>query len=682
MATAAQATAPGSGPAGHDVEPVSLAGRFEIQPGTPLPALDGPAGKAYAVRALRDRRMDVFAIVSTSGVPARMDLLSGIRGVEHVALMRMVEWGMVDWPLDGLKRIVFILENPGGRRLMNSLNDTREQMTEEQITRAVIQPLASALRELSSRGIVHGDIRPTNIFLRDQGTAGVMLGECVSAVTSFGQAPLFLTIERSMAQPSGRGVGTTADDLYALGVTVLLLFLGRNPVRHLDDEAMLQAKLDRGTYPALVGTARLSLNLMEPLRGLLADDPKMRWTLNDLDLWLSGRRLSPKQPQVPRKAARPFEFSGAAYWHCRGLARVFARNPAAAVPVIENGDLDRWLRRSLGDEARAEAVATAVDSAGANKGGNFEERLVARVCIALDPPAPIRYKQKAVMIDGFGTAMAEAFARNEGYQALGEAISAQLPMFWVSMQNEFKAEYVPLSQTFDALRTLLERLGSGYGIERVLYELNPMQPCFSPMVRNHMVTSANELLTALEEVAGQPGRPREPIDRHVAAFLIARYRKLDERLIALTTPSGETLRRISAMVNVLAEVQKRYGPASLPNLCGWMIDLIGPAIDRFHSRAHRAKLRGEAARAAAEGNLLGLLKLIDDPAAIRKDEIEFARARREFQIAGREVEKLKREIANRTEIAESSGRQAAAVVSSVFATVALVGIGVYMVMLR
>jgi serine/threonine protein kinase len=209
-----------------------------------------------------------------------------------------------------MKKIVFILENPGGRRLMNSLNDTRDQMTEEQITRAVIAPLASAMRELSSRAIVHGDIRPTNIFLRDQGTSGIMLGECVSAVTSFGQAPLLLTIERAMAQPSGRGVGTTADDLYALGVTILLLFMGRNPVRQLDDEAMLQAKIDRGTYPALVGTSRISLNLMEPLRGMLADDPKLRWSLNDLELWLSGRRLSPRQPQVPRKASRPFDFAG------------------------------------------------------------------------------------------------------------------------------------------------------------------------------------------------------------------------------------------------------------------------------------------------------------------------------------------------------------------------------------
>jgi hypothetical protein len=281
-----------------------------------------------------------------------------------------------------------------------------------------------------------------------------------------------------------------------------------------------------------------------------------------------------------------------------------------------------------------------------------------------------------------GAALADAFVRNEGYQALGEAISAQLPSFWVNMQPEFKAEHVPLVQAFDALRTQLERLGSGYGIERVLYELNPMMPCYSAMIRNHMVTSANELLSALEEVAGQPARPREPMDRHIAAFLIARYRKLDERLIVLTTPGGEDLRRISALLNVLADVQKRFGPASLPNLCAWMVELMGPAIERFHSRAHREKLQNEATRMAHEGNLAVLLKLIDDPAAIRKDEIEFAKARRLFQLAKREVDKLKLEISDRDEIMETSGRQVAAIVGSMLATLAFVGIVVYRLVLR
>src|SRR3954466_8276049 len=95
-------------------------------------------------------------------------------------------------------------------------------------------------------------------------------------------------------------------------------------------------------------------------------------------------------------------------------------HPAAAVPLVENGELDRWLRRSLGDDVRAEAVASAVEPAGvAGRGANFEDRLISRGGLAVQPAGPIRYKQKSVMVDGFGAALADAFVRNEGYQALG-----------------------------------------------------------------------------------------------------------------------------------------------------------------------------------------------------------------------------------------------------------------------
>jgi len=136
------------------------------------------------------------------------------------------------------------------------------------------------------------------------------------------------------------------------------------------------------------------------------------------------------------------------------------------------------------------------------------------------------------------------------------------------------------------------------------------------------------------------------------------------------------------LLNVLADVQKRFGPVSLPNLCAWMVELMGPVIERFHSRAHREKLQSEAMKMAHEGNLAALLKLIDDPAAIRKDEIDFAKARRQFQLAKREVDKVKLEILDREEIMETSGRQVAAVVSSVLATIALVGIVVFRLVLK
>jgi hypothetical protein len=676
MATAAQTTLETTAvPGAPAVEPVLLGGKIEILPGSPLPGLNAAGGPAFAARSQRDRKAELFAVVCNSGLPPRTDSLSALRSAEHPSLMHLHDWGVVDWTPEGVRRFVLVFERPAGRRLVGATGEGREPMTEDQVTRLVIEPLVGALSELQSRAIVHGDIRPTNLFLREQASGVVMLGECVSTLPSYAQEPMFLTIERAMAQPAGRGPGTVADDLYALGVTVLLLLLGRNPVKHLDEEAVLQAKIERGSYPALVGQQRISLNMMEPLRGLLSDDPKQRWSLQDLELWLSGRRLSPKQPQVPRRGARPFEFQGQSLLHSRALARAFARSPIMAAHAIESGELDRWLRRSLGDDARADAVQSAVDSAaGAGRSGGYEDRLVSRVAMALDPPAPIRYKGRAVMVDAIGGALAEAFALDQSPQPVAEVVAAQLPMFWVNVQPEFRAEYVPLVQTFDTMRSFLERPGPGFGVERVLYELNPTMACISPIVRSHLPFTPTELLAALEAVSASPNRPSEPFDRHIVAFLAARFRKLDERIYALIGGGGEATKRTTAMLNVLGDVQRRFGPASLPGLCGWMAELIEPAVDRFHSRPKRERLRIDTQKAARTGEIVNLLRLVDDPDQIRKDEMGFQAARKEYARMEREIDRLQREIDNRDEVAETLGRQVAAVASNVLAALLLVGI--------
>jgi hypothetical protein len=126
-------------------EPISLAGKYDILPDMPLPALNGPGGPAYAVRGIRERRMELFALVCNAGVPPRMEILSAMRGVEHPAMMRLLDFGVVDWTPDGSRRLVLILEKPGGKQLMPSLADTRDPMPEDQLTRLVLLPLCSAL---------------------------------------------------------------------------------------------------------------------------------------------------------------------------------------------------------------------------------------------------------------------------------------------------------------------------------------------------------------------------------------------------------------------------------------------------------------------------------------------------------------------------------------------------------
>ena len=67
-----------------------------------------------------------------------------------------------------------------------------------------------------------------------------------------------------------------------------------------------------------------------------------------------------------------------------------------------------------------------------------------------------------------------------------------------------------------------------------------------------------------------------------------------------------------------------------------------------------------------------LLRLIDDPEQIRKDELGFAIARREFDRSRREIEHLRHEIEDREAVARTWGRQSAAVASCVLSMLLLV----------
>ena len=85
-----------------------------------------------------------------------------------------------------------------------------------------------------------------------------------------GPARCFATI----CLPAGRGEGAPADDIYALGV--LLLALCRVPLPDLDDAAILQRKLEFGSYAALVGQERLPPGIAELVKAKLAEDPDHR----------------------------------------------------------------------------------------------------------------------------------------------------------------------------------------------------------------------------------------------------------------------------------------------------------------------------------------------------------------------------------------------------------------------
>ena len=647
---------------------VPLGNRAEIYPSSPLPSFNTAGGPAFAARIAGDVNSNLIAILCNTGLPPRADALASMRNIDHPALLRLAESGIVAWP-DNMRYFAIAYQRPSAPRFKESFDEPHTPLSEDNINTYFFTPLVGALSELMRTGTVHNGIRPTNIFWRIGGGTPPQLGDCISSPAGLGQPVLFETIERAMATPMGRGAGSHADDCYAFGVTMALLILGQNPLRGLDDRAIIQAKIERGTFGALIGNTRLSHTHSEFLRGLLTDEPRQRWTGTDLEQWLGGRRLTPKNTESGRRASRALEFAGKDYWQVRPLADALPAKVSEAARIVENGNLDKWLRRSLGDEERAENLNEAKASLQEiGKTSHGEDQLVARTCIALDPLAPIRYRGIAVMPEGIATMLIHAITTGGDLQSLSEIISSQLVPFWVNMQRDLKTSLVPLSQQFERMRGLLEKTSFGNGVERVIYELTPGLPCLSPILRAYYVTSPKAMLPALEQVAGQANRPREPMDRHIASFLIVQERRSEALFEAMTAPETSPRKGI-ALLKLFSEIQYRYGPDALPNMAQWLMPFLDASVRRYLSKPLREKMQQQLREAAVRGNLGVLLRLVDDPERIERDRQQFLAARLLYLGTLKEIAVIEGRLANRDNVIETEGKPLAASFSGLLAII-------------
>jgi len=631
--------------------------RTEMFPVLPFPDLQAPGGAAFAAQSKGDTSPGLVAVLCNKGLPPRADSLTAMRNIDHPSVLRLMDNGVVDWP-DGVRYFALAYQRPLSPRFKQTINEPHQLLSEDIINHSFVTPMIGALLEFLRTGVVHHGIRPTNIFWRI-GAGAPQLGECLSAPPGLGQPALFETLERAMSTPMGRGTGVHADDCYAFGVTLALLVLGHNPMKDMDERGVIQTKIERGTFGALIGNTRLSPTQSELLRGLLVDDARQRWTAAELEQWLGGRRLTPKNTDVGRRASRSIEFAGKEYTQARPLATAMAGEITQAMRIIENGILDKWLRRALGDEISAENLVDAVASLKeSGKTAHYDDQLVARACIALDPSAPIRYRGISVAPGGIATLIAEALMTGSDVQALGEIISTQLVTFWVNMQKDLKTDMVPLGQQFERMKALIEKTSFGSGIERVLYELNPGLQCISPIVRTQYVITPKAMLPALERIAATPNRPPEPMDRHMAAFLIVRDRR-SEVLFDAMTASEASPRKGVAFLTLFSEMQYKHGPDSLPYLAQWLLPFLEVSLRRYFSKALREKLQKQVRDTASRGDLGVLLRCVDDFQMVERDQQEYLAARLLYLNILKEITGIEGSLANRGNVVQNEGKPAA-----------------------
>lgn len=647
--------------------------KTEILPGYPQADFDSIGATAFAARLKGSPRADMIGLVCNKGFMPRVDAAAAFRPLDKPNLLRLHESGMVTLPGDGGRVFCMTIERPQQPRFLADLDFVRQPMHEENLVRFFVTPMTSLLLDLSGLGHAHGALRLSNIFWREGAATLPQLGEGVSAQSGFGQSVIYETCERMQSPAAQRGPATHLDDCYAFGVVLALLAQGRNPFPGMDDAAIVRAKLEKGSYNALLSNVRVGPSMVELLRGLLADEPKERWRAQDAMMWVTGRRLTPKPAEFGRRATRPLLFAGQEFYSPRVLAAALPQHVPAAAALVDSGEVEKWLRRTVNDEDKADNLLDALDAVNA-KGRNArkEDLIVSYACMVLDPSGPIRWRGLTVPPPGFGAALADAVKTNSPHlQSIAEMIGFQLVSFWIELQGDSKTEFVPLAQQLDRMKPLIEKTSYGSGIERVVYELNPNLPCLSPLVQGLNVISGRELLAAMEHSAKRGNKGREPIDRHIAGFLVARDRRSEGTFTSLGQ-SDDQLGRAITIVKVYADSQSKHGPEQAPELARWLLPILEPAANRYTNRPFRETIRRELRAAAEKGSLSTMLRLVDDAKIVDKDRQEFAAAKKIYAATVNEIRILDAQMKNPTATAAVYGRPAATYVACLIAVGVLI----------
>ena len=112
----------------------------------------------------------------------------------------------------------------------------------------IISDVAAALDYAHSRGVIHRDVKPSNIIVRSDGRAqiadfGIAKASGVTAFTAT-QARVGSVFYMSPEQADGVPVLTSASDIYSLGVTAFHALTGRQPFVSESEVAVARMHMD------------------------------------------------------------------------------------------------------------------------------------------------------------------------------------------------------------------------------------------------------------------------------------------------------------------------------------------------------------------------------------------------------------------------------------------------------
>ena len=173
----------------------------------------------------------------------------------------------------------------------------------DEIRDVIVPCVSSGLKYLHENGIVHKDIKPSNLMIADDGGKILIIDFGISSVKSDGQSVIVTKTGMSpeySAPETFNNVYLAESDFYSLGITLYELFTGHTPFA-------LAGTLSEDQMAAYASVQNIpfSENFPERLKLLIqgltykdlsnrgkTDNPNRRWIWQDIEKWLNGEDMA------------------------------------------------------------------------------------------------------------------------------------------------------------------------------------------------------------------------------------------------------------------------------------------------------------------------------------------------------------------------------------------------------
>ena len=272
-------------------------------------------------------------------------LMRIIQNINMEMIVRIDDYGKTY--VDGKNRDYELMEYLHG----GTLNNYDLDGDFNQFRRIALQA-AAALAYCHNYNIIHKDIKPGNYFFRETDHKEIVLGDFgISSVlegdekvhrTTQARTPVYAAPEMYNDVIDGEVEITPSVDFYSLGITLMTLWLGENPLSQ--NERVMMRKKNEGRLPRI---NELPDRVKMIVQGLTSVNPTTRWGYDEVERWFLGEdvKIDLSSPILKYRSFIVDPERNLVADNVHELIPLLVDNERLAINYLYNGRISGWLEQ-------------------------------------------------------------------------------------------------------------------------------------------------------------------------------------------------------------------------------------------------------------------------------------------------------------------------------------------------